>query len=187
MPGAAIQPQRANVGFDEVAGATDDAAEEKVAGVSAHGKGVGVEVDVAVDVENGQEAEARPELGAAHVHVGIDGVGALGVVRGDAIGDENRIAAHEIIRALEEQRVEGAIGAEVVGHEQLGGGVLEYQVIARHRGAADPIAAIAEVAIDGSGPKLCPAVRDETRQKQNQCAEWECTRDNAREKQTERT
>ena len=35
----------------------------------------------------------------------VNGVGELGVVRRDAIGDENGIAAHEIIRALEEQRL----------------------------------------------------------------------------------
>ena len=98
----AVHAQRADVCLHEIARAADDAAEEEVARVGAHGQRVGVEVDVAVDVEHGQRARGLPGLRGAHVHVGVDMVGADGIDRADAVGDEDGVAAHEIIAALKE-------------------------------------------------------------------------------------
>ena len=85
----------------------------------AHGEQARVQVDVAVDVEHGQRPRGLPRLRGAHVHVRVDGVGADGIDRTDAIGHEEGAAAHEVIAALEQNRAERAVGAEVVGDEQL--------------------------------------------------------------------
>ena len=160
MPGP-IQAQRANVRLHQVARAADNAAEEKVASVRAHRQRIGIECDVAVDVQRGERTLGFPRLRGAHVHVGVDMVRADGINGVDSVGDEDSIAAHEVVAALKENRVKGAVGAEVVRREQLGHAGLEHQVIARRgRDVADPIASGGKVAIDIAGPKpRCSARR----------------------------
>src|SRR3954451_13502245 len=80
-------------------------------------------------------------------------VRASGVDRTNAIGDKQRVAAKKIIAPLKDNRVEGAIGAEIVRHQQPCGTGLEHQIITSHRcNAAHPISDRAEVAVDSTSP-----------------------------------
>src|SRR5207237_5580788 len=88
-----------------------------------------------------------------------DVVGADRIDRVDAVGDEDGVAAHEIVAALKEDGVESAVGAEVIRHEQLRDASLEHQIIAGHgRDTADPVGGSAEIAIGAAVPKPRSAV-----------------------------
>src|SRR6185503_11491354 len=89
-----------------------------------------------------------PRLRRAHIHVRINRVGSGGVDGCDAVGDQNGIAAHDVIAALKKNGCKSTVWAEVVCNSETRYQTidLKYQIVAcGRRNSAYPICAVGTI------------------------------------------